>query len=169
MKALVISGASRKGSNTWKVSQAIGATLSGLGVQTHIQSFESYDIPFFNQGFINKDALTPFQKELTSHWEEAKLVVLVTPEYNWLPSAELINMFNHLGSDNFSELFSDKVFAFSGVSTGTGGRLPAVQLSTMVQKIIGFLNLTSVCSPHVFEAQQAAASLTQEDYLQQLF
>jgi chromate reductase len=162
MKALVIAGASRKGSNTWKVSQAIGKTFINLNVETHIQSFEEYDIPFFNKGFLNKAALSPFQEELIRHWAESDLIVLVTPEYNWLPSAELINMFNHLGSDNHKELFTDKVFAFSGVSTGTGGRLPAVQLSTMVQKIIGFLNLSSVCSPHIFEAQQAASSLTDQ-------
>ncbi|MCU0392600.1 MAG: NADPH-dependent oxidoreductase, partial [Thermoflexibacter sp.] len=56
------------------------------------------------------------------------------------------------GTKEFSHLFDNKIFAFCGVSSGRGGRLPAIQMMTLFNKIISFTNKYAIVSPKVYES-----------------
>lgn len=152
-KIILLSGSSRRDNNTLKVAKALDLHFQKLNADSSLIDFQEYDFGFFNQGYLKEESLTPFQKTLINSWRNAKHIVLLSPEYNWFPSAEMINLLHHVGSQGFKDLFEDRTFSFVGVSSGSGGRLPAVQLSMVVGKIIGFLSTQSVVNSKIFEAR----------------
>ena len=124
-------------------------------------SFENYDIPFFNQP-LNKDSLSLFQTQLYEAMSKADCIIFVTPEYNWFPSAEVIQLIHRFGGKEYEELWQNKVFSFVGVSTGRGGRMPMVQLGYVVDKILSVFNFQSITNPKSFEVQFAGKVLDSE-------
>jgi chromate reductase len=50
------------------------------------------------------------------------------------------------------DLFNHKTFAFVGVSTGKGGKMPCLQLIQVVGKLVSFSNSHSIISPKIFES-----------------
>lgn len=153
MKVAIISGSARIGNNTLRVARAMQHYLQAEGHSAEITDFQEYDLPFINAGSLTTENLTTFQQHLIRNMDEAQLVIIITPEYNWFPSAELVNMVHQLGTKTFKHLFEDKVFAFCGVSTGRGGRMPSVQLSYVFDKIFNVFNTHSITSPKKFESQ----------------
>jgi chromate reductase, NAD(P)H dehydrogenase (quinone) len=161
MKVAIISGTSRTGNNTVRVAKAIQKLHTELEHECSIVDFRSYDLPFFNGTPIDEANPTAFQYELLSTWGHADLVYIVSPEYNWLVSPELANMTNHYSNKNHKYLYDNKVFAFVGVSSGIGGRLPTMQMSTVFEKLIFYLGAQSVCSPNKFESHYTPQELDQ--------
>jgi chromate reductase len=106
--------------------------------------------------------LSEFQKELVEGIDKAHLVFIVSPEYNWFPSAELVNMIHQLGNNPFRHLFDNKVFSIAGVSTGRGGRIPTIQLSYVIDKLINVFETQAITSPKKFESQFTTQVLDQE-------
>ncbi len=149
MNITIISGSARIDNNTMRVAKAISSMVENA----KIIDFKDFDLPYANEGFLNFNELSPFQQDLTDSIEHADLLIVLTPEYNWFPSAEVINMVHQLASKPFSHIFDNKVAAFVGVSTGRGGRMPAVQLSYVFDKIFNVFNLQSITSPKKFESQ----------------
>lgn len=162
MNITVISTSPRKGSNTLKLSKALTKLFVQSGHEVKLYDFENYDIPMVGQGSLDPANLSEFQKGLVEAWSSAELVVFAAPEYNWTTSGQLINAVHQLGSPNFAHLFNDKVFAFAGVSAGRGGRLPAVELSMLFNKMINFLNQYSVVSPRLLESHETGKNLGNE-------
>lgn len=159
MKVTILSGTSRSGNNTIRVARALERLHQEKGHETHIVDFRNYDLPFFNGDPIDEENPTVFQKELLSNWEDADLVYILSPEYNWLISPELANMTNHFSDKHHAPLYNNKVFGFVGVSSGIGGRLPTMQLSSVFEKLIFYLNQYSVCSPNKFESHYTQKEL----------
>ncbi len=129
---------------------------------SQVIDFKAYDIPFPNQGGVDKANPTAFQAQLLKAFDEAKIIFVLTPEYNWFPSAELINMVHQLSNRTHIQLFNNKVFAFCGVSSGTGGRIPTLQLGNLFDKILNVFNLNSITSPKKFEARFIADVLDEQ-------
>lgn len=161
MRATILSGSSRSKNNTLRVSKAFQKLLDEKNIEVDLIDFRDYDLQFFNGEEVDIDRLTPFQKKLVDSWDRADLVIVVSPEYNWFPSAELVNMLHQLGDKPFAHLFDEKVFAFAGVSSGRGGRLPGMQLSAVFEKLISFLHKYSVCSPAKFESHYSPQELSE--------
>jgi chromate reductase, NAD(P)H dehydrogenase (quinone) len=159
MKVAIISGTSRKGNNTIRVAKALKRLHDEQNHSASIVDFRTYDLPFFNGEPIDENNPTPFQKELIDTWKDADLVYILSPEYNWLISPELANMANHYSGNKHTFLYDNKVFAFVGVSSGIGGRLPTMQLSSVVEKLIFYLGAQSVCSPNKFESHYTPQEL----------
>ncbi|GAA4436664.1 hypothetical protein GCM10023091_14800 [Ravibacter arvi] len=154
MKIAVICTSPRKGSNSLKVAKFLSGIAADVdGNEVSLVDFEDADIPLVGRGDLDPSNLTVFQQRLITTWAQAELVVFVVPEYNWMTGGELINAYHQLGSRHFHTLFNDRVFAFAGVSNGKGGRLPCIEMSTMLGKIINVLNGDSVISPKIFESQ----------------
>jgi chromate reductase, NAD(P)H dehydrogenase (quinone) len=154
MHVTLLSGSPRKNSSTLRVAKAVEIALATREINdVSIIDFCDYDIPFINQGSVDRKNPTPFQKQLIESWEKSELIFVITPEYNWFPSAELVNLIHQLGDVEFRDLFDNKVFVFAGVSSGRGGRMPAVQLSYVFNKIVNVLNTISITSSKVFESQ----------------
>jgi len=159
----ILSGSSRKNSSSLRVSKGIQRVLEDQGAEkVDIIDFEHYDITFFNGDPILKDRLTGFQERLIDSMEAANSIIMVTPEYNWFPSAELVNLIHRLGSPEFKGIWDEKVISFVGVSTGRGGRMPTVQLGYVIDKIINVFGFDSVTNPKTFEVQFAKSVLDDE-------
>jgi chromate reductase len=147
-----MSGSSRDGNNTIRLSRATKNMLNKEGYEASLIDFKEYDIPFFNGGYLNRANATEFQENIYSGMSQADVIIIYSPEYNWFPSAEIINLLNQIAGEKNADLFNEKVFVFGGVSSGRGGKLPAIQLSSVVGKVINFLNFSSMVSSKIFES-----------------
>ncbi|GAB2594597.1 NAD(P)H-dependent oxidoreductase [Spirosoma areae] len=160
MKIALISTSSRKNSNSLRFVTYLRHILAEDGQhEVSIVTFEHYDIPFVGQAPVKKDDLTPFQQELISAWEAADLVLFAMPEYNWTAPPQATNTIHQLGGPAFKHLFNNKVFAMVGVSNGRGGRQPALDMTTVVNKIISFTNSYSITSPKLYESHETDANI----------
>ncbi|GAB3957322.1 hypothetical protein GCM10028805_49700 [Spirosoma harenae] len=160
MKIALISTSSRKNSNSLRFVKYLRHLLEEEGPhEVSIIDFEEYDIPLVGQGSVKKDELTPFQERLISAWEAAELVIFAMPEYNWTAPPQATNAIHQLGGPSFKHLFDNKVFAMVGISNGRGGRQPALDMTTVVNKIISFTNSYSIVSPKLYESHETANNL----------
>lgn len=152
----ILTGSSRNNSKTSMVSKAIKRICESNGIpstQILLPDFTQYDIPFHNGGDISKGSLSAFQSSVYEAMQKARVIFVVSPEYNWFPSAEIINLINQFGSREFQECWENKIFATCGVSSGRGGRIPSVQLSYVINKLINVMDLHSIVSAKMFESQ----------------
>jgi chromate reductase len=152
MNISILSGSARTDNNTIRVGKAIALRLQEAGHTTTLVDFIQYDIPLMNQGGIDETNLTPFQQELADSMREADAVLIITPEYNWSTTPEILNFLHRMSDRRFKDLFDQKVFATVGVSTGKGGKAPALHLHSILNKIISFTDLDSLVSAKIFEA-----------------
>ena len=161
MKVAVISGSARKDNNTLRVAKAIARLFE----KSVIIDFQEYDLPNLSEGFMQIDNESKFQSMLISSIKEAQLLFVLTPEYNWFPSAELVGMIHQLGTNEYAHIFDNTVIANVGVSVGRGGRMPAVQLGYVFNKVINYFNLNSITSPRTFEAQEVLNCIDEDGKL----
>jgi chromate reductase len=152
MNITIISGSARANNNTLRVAKALQKKIELLNHNVSIVDFTDYDLPLINQGKINPVSLSNFQSSLIQNWRNANLVITISPEYNWSSTPELLNMYNAVGTNDFIDLFNLKTFAFVGVSTGKGGKMPCLQLIQVVGKLVSFSNSHSIISPKIFES-----------------
>lgn len=155
MKIGIISGSARTGNNTLRVAKAIQKQVG----EAAILDFQAYDLPRFTGADLPLGNESRFQKDFIKLMEESELVFFLTPEYNWFPSAESINIIHTFGNNTYKHLFDNKVIATVGVSAGRGGRMPAVQIGYVLNKVISFFGLDSIVSPKKFEAQEVLGCL----------
>lgn len=159
----ILSGSPRFNSNTLKVAKGIRNILHELGEsEVRIIDFNGFDIPSANVGSVDPRQLSAWQKSLYESCRDSNLVFILTPEYNWFPSAEIIQMIHSMAAFNFKDMWDNKVFATCGTSNGRGGRMPAVQLSYTLNKILSVLNCSSVVSSKMFESQFTDKVLDEE-------
>ena len=151
----ILSGSPRKNSNTLRVATAIKNHILEHNNDeiVHVIDFNQFDIPSMNAGRVDPNNLSPFQANLFNSSKESDLIFILTPEYNWFPSAEIIQMVHTMAAPAFKDMWNNKVFATCGISNGRGGRMPAVQLSYTVNKILNVFNCESMVSPKIFESQ----------------
>lgn len=165
MKITLISTSSRKNSNSLRFVNYVRHLLTAEGQhEVSVVTFEHYDIPFVGQGSVKPDQLTPFQQELTSAWEAADLVLFAMPEYNWTAPPQATNAIHQLGGPSFKHLFDNKVFAMAGISNGRGGRQPALDMTTVMNKIISFTNSYSIVSPKLYESHETDKNLDENGH-----
>ncbi|OYU94604.1 MAG: flavoprotein [Bacteroidetes bacterium B1(2017)] len=159
MRIAIISGSARINNNTLRVAKAIERLLEPTHL-VRIIDFQTYDIPLMAQGGLNPALLSDFQKGLIQAFDESEVILIVSPEYNWTTTPEILNMLNYLPNKPFEHLFNNKVFAFVGVSTGKGGKAPALHLMQIVSKLISFGNNESIISSKIFESHFTKEVLT---------
>jgi chromate reductase, NAD(P)H dehydrogenase (quinone) len=162
MNISIISGSARTDNNTIRVARAI-KHLHGDGAV--IVDFQQYDIPLVAHGDIDSQALTPFQQQLCNSMIAADIIYIITPEYNWSTTPEILNWLHRFGDKDYKPLFDNKVFALVGVSTGKGGKAPALHLTGVLNKIISFMDLQSFVSPKLFESHYTKDVLDEEGRL----
>lgn len=148
----IVSGSARAENNTFRVALAINHQLISLGYQCNVVDFRDYDIPLINQGEIVPEQFSPFQHLLANGMQQANAVIIITPEYNWSTTPEILNWLHRFGEKRFKHLFENKVFATVGVSTGKGGKAPALHLHSILNKIISFTDLNAIVSAKIFES-----------------
>ena len=151
MNICILSGSPRTNSNTIKLAKAI----ENLAKEEHnvsVVDFAHYDIPLESQGDMHIDRLTSFQQKVYDSMANAQLIYILSPEYNWMPSAEVVNFFNQMTGKEFTAMWNNKVCALGGVSNGRGGRMPIVHMGTMLNKVLGIMHHQSFICPKYFEA-----------------
>ena len=162
MNISIISGSARANNNTIRAAKAIAILMKELGHQVSLVDFIGYDIPLINQGEIVTENLTAFQKYLVDSMTNANAIIIITPEYNWSTTPEILNWLHRFGERRFADLFNHKVFATVGVSTGKGGKAPALHLHSILNKIISFTDLDSVVSAKIFESHYTKQVLNED-------
>lgn len=162
MNISILSGSARALNNTIRVGKALELRLQEAGHTTTLVDFQYYDLPLMNQGPIDEKNLTPFQHQLANSMRNADVVMLITPEYNWSTTPEILNFLHRMSDLRFRDLFNNKVFATIGVSTGKGGKAPALHLHSILNKIISFSNLDSFVSAKIFEAHYTKEVLDEQ-------
>jgi chromate reductase len=138
------------------VGLAIQRILESGGIESNqirIPNFEQYDIPFSNGGMLTPGQLSTFSQAAYESLSKSKLIFILSPEYNWFPTPEIINLINQFGKKDFLDCWEGKIFATCGVSSGRGGRIPAIQMGYMLNKLINFMNCNSIVSAKSFESQ----------------
>lgn len=159
MKVAILSTSPRQDSNSLKVAKYLQSLFAAHESDTSLYDFREIDIPMVGRGSLDPENLSAFQQQLIKTWGEADLVVMAVPEYNWITSGELINALHQLGKKPFLELFDNKTFALVGVSSGRGGRQPCLEVSKIINKLIGFTSQASVVSPLYFESHDTGKNL----------
>ncbi|HRH34805.1 MAG TPA: NAD(P)H-dependent oxidoreductase [Catalimonadaceae bacterium] len=163
MNVLIISTSSTKNSSTKRVATFLSTIFHEQSIANcQVVDFENFDIPSVGKSSLNQSELSAFQARLISAWERASLVIIACPEYNWSVNGEVLTMLEQLGSKKFKHLFDQKVFAMVGVSSGRGGRLPALEIMKITNKLISFLGTLSVVSPKILEAHEVPANLNEK-------
>jgi chromate reductase, NAD(P)H dehydrogenase (quinone) len=155
MQIAVISTSPRKGSNTLNISRFLAQKFRDHGHHVTVLDMEDCDIPMLGRGSMNPEALTAYQTQFIAGWAAADLVIFGLPEYNWTNGGEFLNALHQLGTKSFSYLFNKKVFSCFGVSAGRGGRLPALDATVVLNKLISFTGSVAMVSPMVFEAHES--------------
>jgi len=161
----ILCGSSRTNSNTARVGKAIKRLLIEKRIEStmiYMPNFEDYDIPFSNGGTLKPGQLSTFSESVHDCLANSKLIFILTPEYNWFPTPEIINLINQFGKREFAECWEGKVFATCGISSGRGGRIPAIQLGYMLNKLINVMNFNSIVSAKNFESQFTPKALEQD-------
>lgn len=161
MNIAIISGSARANNNTIRVGKAIERISQTNGHSTSLVDFQQYDIPLINQGNIDIENLSAFQQQLSDAMSLAQLVIIITPEYNWSTTPEILNFLHRMGDPKFAALFNQKTFATIGVSTGKGGKAPALHLHTILNKIISFTDFESIVSAKIFESHFTKETLNE--------
>lgn len=160
MKIAIISTSPRANSNTLRFCKFIQHVLQESGQhEATVIDFVNYDLPFVGTAWMKPETLTPFQQEFVTAWGEADVVFFASPEYNWTATPQIINAFNSLGGPAFKQLFENKVFAMAGTSNGRGGRQPALDMTTVLNKVISFTNSYSIISPKLYESHETDKNL----------
>lgn len=138
----ILSGSARIHSNTLKVSKALARLCAKHGQNSKIIDFADYDIPNYNQPF-DPENLSTWQNDAAEAMASASHIIWVSPEYNWMPTAEMMQFINRLANKKLLNLWDQKVFATVGLSSGIGGRVPAVTMKSVLDKVIDFLEVQS--------------------------
>lgn len=164
MNTLIISASPRDESLSLRFSVYLKAEIvrHHAGGDVQIIGFEAFDFPSSGRAVVSPYQLSPFQRDLVDKWAKADLVIFCLPEYNWTTSGEVFTMLEQLGTSSFSNLFDEKVFAMVGISSGRGGRIPALEVGKVIEKLISFLGKMAVVSPKIFEAHEVGLHLRED-------
>ena len=162
MNIAILSGSARANNNTIRVGKSIQLRLSKIGHTASLIDFQQYDIPLINQGSVEESNFTVFQQQLADAMKSAQAIIIITPEYNWSTTPEILNFLHRLGDHQFKHLFEEKVFATVGVSTGKGGKAPALHIHSILNKIISFTNLDSFVSARIYESHYTKEVLDED-------
>jgi chromate reductase len=160
----ILSGSARKNSNTLKVSKAINLLLKELNEDSKVIDFNGYDVPNFNQDFDGGN-LSAWQTNAVDSMIQSHLVFFVSPEYNWMPTAEMMQFINRFGGGQFAHLWENKTFATVGLSSGIGGRLPALTLKNVIDEVVSFLGVDAKTVSGLQEVHHVAQVIDEEGNL----
>lgn len=162
MNVCILAGSPRTNSLTLRLSKAISHRVGEAGHTPVIVDFAHFDLQSEAQGENDLLADTPFRQNLRKSMADADVVVVVSPEYNWMPSAELLTFVNEFGGRSFADMWNNKVFALAGCSNGRGGRQPVILLAQNIGKILNFMDFDSFIAPKVFESQFTQHAIDEE-------
>ncbi len=142
MKTIIFSCSERQDNLSIKASKA---------VSQYFDNVEVIDLRDYHLNTIGTtdEATNKHLAQITQKFTEAKQVIFLSPEYNWSLSPSAKNLIDYLSFNR--DIWNGKIFMCFGCSAGRGGRLPIIELWTILNKVIAFSNAQSIISPYHIE------------------
>lgn len=162
MHTLIVSASPRADSSSIRVARALERIIRNESIPCEMIDFRENDIPSVGRGSLDPNNLTSFQKRWVDGLDRASLVICAVPEYNWLMPGEWVDALHQTGTKPFAHLFHNRVFAVVGVSSGRGGRRPAIETHIILNKLISFLGQEGIVSPAIFESHETDRCLNEK-------
>lgn len=165
MNIAILSASPRADSASLRVAKAVKLQIEASYADRHkttLIDFHENDIPMVGRGELRPDSLTAFQQRWVDTLNAAQLVICIVPEYNWIMPGEWIDAWHQTAKTDFAHLFDGKVFAVIGVSSGRGGRRPALETQQLLNKLISFLGQSSVVAPALFESHETERNVDKQ-------
>ena len=131
----VISGSTRKDSQSRRVCDYLAGRLAHLGVETAVVDLHEKKLPLYDDA--GEGAWKPVWEEVSGTLEKSDGFVFVSPEWDGMMSVGIHNLFHYADKE-----MADKPVLPVGVSSGRGGRYPLQQM-----RIMGYKNKRFVVIP----------------------
>ena len=166
-KYVVISGSTRKNSESSKVSRFVVNSLkqADQGQEVDLVDLSTANIPNWSEDFWGDEPPSLEWTAVSNQLKQCQAVVLVAPEWNGMVPPALMNIFLLASKDELAH----KPGLIVTVSSGEGGTYPVAQLrnfgtkNTRLVYIPDHLIVRDVCN--VFNEEQAASD--QDKYLRE--
>jgi len=131
-KYVVISGSSRKNSESSKVSQFVLKGLNKIDAanKADLIDLSNAGIPNWSEDFWGDEPPSPEWTAASAKLKEALGFVIVSPEWNGMVPPELMNIFLLASKEEFAH----KPAMIVGVSSGLGGTYPVAELRNFGNK-----------------------------------
>jgi len=129
MKIVLVSGSSRKDSQSLKVTRWLEKKLHDLDVETEIVDLQTLELPIRHGEIWEEIESDPAAVSLRTILEFADGYVVVTPEWHGMASPALKNMFVYV-----KKTMADKATMLVGVSAAVGGAYPITELRASTYK-----------------------------------
>jgi len=125
-KYIIISGSTRPKSQSAKVAEYVGGTLSGLLEESEvgIVDLAEIELPAWHEGFWEEEIPDPVWAHISEELRSCDGVVIVTPEWNGMAPPALMNIFLLASRGELAH----KPALLVSVSAGKGGAYPVAQL-----------------------------------------
>lgn len=134
MKITIISGSSRKQSQSIKVANFMKALLENKEVEASVLDLQELNLPPYDPDNTDVDGVDELKKTL----EASDGFVLISPEWNGMMNHRIISFFHYIGLS-----MADKPVMLAGVSSSYhGGHYPVEQM-----RILGVKNKHFVVIP----------------------
>ncbi len=161
LNILVVSGASRSGSYSFKVAEYLEQELRNTeNVATDFINVHLLSLPLYCPSSERSDDLNKLVAQLSEKFNQAHAIVLVSPEYNGGIAGSLKNLL-----DYFRKEYERKPIGVVSVSSGTFGGLNALhQLIAFTSYVGAFLSNTRLTVSEVEKVFQAEDSVPAERF-----
>lgn len=141
-KYLAISGSLRKGSRNTALLHSVIALNNSVDIQ--IEEYDISNIPLYNQDLeVGEGQVKTFPTEVAKMHEavsNARGLILVTPEHNFLMSAAMKNVIDWLSRGT---VLNGKVIALMSAAGTMGGSNATSSMKTIFEKLT-WLNITVI-------------------------
>ena len=144
IKILGICGSLRKGSYNKKLLIFALDTASSIGFKTSLLDLAALNLPFFNED-IEKENLENV-KSLKSLVENADIILISSPEYNYSMPAVLKNALDWLSRAAKNSLNKKTVIIMGASLSGFG----TIRMQSHLRETLQCLNAYVVTNPQVF-------------------
>ncbi len=154
MRIAIISASPRPDSGSVKVANYLQQKFADKDEEAVLYSFEGFTIRSIGEGYLQPEELSEQQNDLVQIIDAAEIVVWVVPEYNRSVPAELVSFLHHFGAIPYvPQIWTDKLHAFTSVSSGVGGRGALDYCFRVFNYLIRMLSgKNTLVSPYAFQA-----------------
>lgn len=127
MRIAIISGSTRKGSESKRVSEYLNDRLVAMELEPTIIDLNEQRLPLYDDS--RSGEWEGVWRGISEELEGADGVIFVSPEWDGMFSVGIHNLVHYLKYE-----LADKPVMLVGVSSGRGGRYPLLQMRTMGYK-----------------------------------
>ncbi len=152
MNCLVIAASHRSASLNRKLAEAAVPLLEAEGFTVTFPSYETFDLPLFNDDERERGLIPENCLKIASQIEKTDTCVVVSPEYNWSYPASLKNLIDWLSHLSPCPLSGKPVLLMSASPSKRGGVLGIAHLKVPLEALGMFPYPSSFLLPEAHQA-----------------